>query len=200
MVVLGGGVIGCEYAALFAALGVEVDTGVDRKPLAAGGGQRDRRKSFERTWNIWACGSSSTIASRGECGDGEARLSVESGETVRGEVALIASGRQSNVEALGLEQLGIKLGSRGLVVVNEHYQTNVPNVYAAGDCDWLSRLASTSMEQARVAMVHAFDLGYKDAVSAVLPIAIYTVPEIGMVGLTEDACQADKIAYLVGRA
>ena len=80
-------------------------------------------------------------------------------------------------------------GKRGLIGVNHKYQTSVPNVNAAGDVIGFPALASTSMEQARVAMVHAFDLHYKVYVSPIVPLAVYTVPEIAMVGLTEEACK-----------
>ncbi len=76
----------------------------------------------------------------------------------------------------------------------------VPNIYAAGDVIGFPALASTSMEQARVAMIHAFDLPYKENMSPVLPLAVYSVPEISMVGLTEDECKTKNIPYLVGRA
>jgi len=76
----------------------------------------------------------------------------------------------------------------------------VPNIYAAGDVIGFPALASASMEQARVAMVHAFDLEYKEHVSPVQPIAVYTIPEISSVGLTEDDCRSKDIPYLVGRA
>jgi NAD(P) transhydrogenase len=200
MVVLGGGVIGCEFAALFAALGVEVtlvSTGSRLLPVIDSEIAERLRAHLENLGMRFLFGDRVVSMERTA---GAARMRLESGETLSGDVALIATGRQSNVEGLGLERLGIELGSRGLVLVNEHYQTNVPNIYAAGDVIGFPALASTSMEQARVAMVHAFDLGYKDAVSAILPIAIYTVPEIGMVGLTEDACRTGQIPYLIGRA
>src|SRR5262249_8623353 len=106
----------------------------------------------------------------------------------------------SNVQGLGLETVGITLGPRGLIPVNEHYQTSVPNIYAAGDVIGFPALAATSMEQARVAMVHAFNLQYKERVSSVLPLTVYTIPEIAMVGLTEEACQERGVPHLVGRA
>jgi NAD(P) transhydrogenase len=91
------------------------------------------------------------------------------------------------------------VATRGLIAVNENYQTTVSNIYAAGDVIGFPALASTSMEQARVAMAHAFTLSYKDHVSAVLPLAVYTVPEIALVGLTEEACKQKNIPYVVGR-
>jgi len=127
-------------------------------------------------------------------------LTLDTGDVQEFEVVLITAGRQSNVQGLGLEEVGVQLGKRGLVIVNEEYQTNVPNIYAAGDVIGFPALASTSMEQARVAMTHAFDMPYQEKISPVLPLAIYSVPEISMVGLTEDECKEKNIQYLVGRA
>ena len=90
---------------------------------------------------------------------------------------MIAAGRQSNVQALNLEQVGIKQGKRGLILVDEDYRTNIPNIYAVGDVIGFPALASTSMEQARLAMVNAFDLKYKKEVAPILPYGIYTIPE-----------------------
>jgi len=128
------------------------------------------------------------------------RITLDSGKVVSTETALYAAGRQSNVEGLGLEELGVKIANRGLILVNEKYQTSVPNIYAAGDVIGFPALASTSMEQARVAMVHAFDLGYKERLSPVIPLAVYTIPEISMAGLSEDECIRRQVPYLVGRA
>jgi NAD(P) transhydrogenase len=85
-------------------------------------------------------------------------------------------------------------------MVNDHFQTSVPNIYAAGDVIGFPALASTSMEQARVAMVHAFDLKYKTRVSPVLPYGIYTIPEVSTVGMSEEHCVEANLQYEVGRA
>ena len=87
-----------------------------------------------------------------------------------------------------------------MIIVNDKYQTSVPNIYAAGDVIGFPALASTSMEQARVAMVHAFDLRYKERLSCTLPLAIYSIPEIASVGFTEEECLQKNMPYLVGRA
>jgi NAD(P) transhydrogenase len=87
-----------------------------------------------------------------------------------------------------------------LILVDENYQTNIPNIYAVGDVIGFPALASTSMEQARAAVVDAFDLKYKEHLAPFLPLAVYAIPEISGIGLTEDDCQAKKIPYLVGRA
>jgi len=127
-------------------------------------------------------------------------LTLKDGQQLITGMVLYAAGRTSNTEELNLDGVGVKLGTRGLVLVNEHYQTSVPNIYAAGDVIGFPALASTSMEQARVAMVHAFDLKYKTRVAPILPYAIYTIPELSTVGMTEDDCRAKGIECEVGRA
>jgi NAD(P) transhydrogenase len=112
----------------------------------------------------------------------------------------VAAGRLGRTQGLGLEALGIPVNDRGHVTVNEHYQTSVPNIYAAGDVIGFPALAATSMEQARVAMCHAFDLGYKTRVAPIVPLAVYTIPEVAMAGETEETCRDKGIEHVVGRA
>jgi NAD(P) transhydrogenase len=135
-----------------------------------------------------------------EKSDGKVTLTLRNGQSVAADTVLHAAGRSSNVGDLNLEAVGVKTGNRGLVLVNDHYQTNVPNIYAAGDVIGFPALASTSMEQARVAIVHAFDLKYKTKVASLLPYGIYTIPELSTVGMTEDDCKSKGVAYEVGRA
>ncbi len=125
---------------------------------------------------------------------------LKSGRVVEAEAVLFATGRMGAIQGLALERAGLAAGRRGHLEVNAHYQTAVPHIYAAGDVVGFPALASTSMEQARVAMCHAFDLKYKERVSPVLPMAVYTIPEIGTVGETEESCREKKIPYFVGRA
>ncbi|MGH7276390.1 MAG: FAD-dependent oxidoreductase, partial [Candidatus Rokuibacteriota bacterium] len=113
---------------------------------------------------------------------------------------LFAAGRYGNTKGLALEKVGIPVSDRGLIAVSEHYQTAVPHVYAAGDVTGFPALAATSMEQARVAMCHAFDLKYKTRVAPLFPLAVYTIPEVAMVGETEESCREKQIDYCVGRA
>jgi NAD(P) transhydrogenase len=132
--------------------------------------------------------------------DHHVHVSLEKGGLMEFDVALVAAGRQSNVQGLGLEQVGVKLGERGLILVDENYLTNISNIYAVGDVIGFPALASTSMEQARVAVVHAFDLKYKEKLAPFVPLAVYAIPEISSVGMTEDDCKAKNIDYLVGHA
>ena len=103
-------------------------------------------------------------------------------------------------EGLGLQEIGVETNARGFIQVDKSYRSPVPSIYAAGDVIGFPALASTSMEQARVAVCHAFDFAYKRQVSHVIPFGIYTIPEVSCVGLGEEACKEQKIAYVVGRA
>lgn len=201
MAVVGAGVIGCEYASIFAALGVTVHLIDGRSALLP---HVDREltevllRSFSTRLNIELHLGSEVSGYRK--GDSAVTLTLASGETVEVERVLCAAGRQSNTDALELRNAGVATGARGVITVNDRYQTSAANIYAAGDVIGFPALASTSMEQARVAMVHAFDLKYKTSVAKLLPYAIYTIPELSSVGETEDTCAARGIDYEVGRA
>jgi NAD(P) transhydrogenase len=200
MTVVGGGVIGIEYASIFTALGVGVTLIESRDRLLPFLDEEIVQRLRRRLEGLGLRFVMETRVVGIDPQKDHAKLTLSSGEVIRCDIALFAAGRQSNVEGLGLDTLGVKLGNRGLVLVDEKFQTNIPNIYAAGDVIGFPALASTSMEQARVAMVHAFDLGYKERISAVIPLAVYTIPEIATVGLTEEACREQRKQCLVGRA
>ncbi|HEX2907217.1 MAG TPA: Si-specific NAD(P)(+) transhydrogenase [Phototrophicaceae bacterium] len=200
MAVVGGGVIGSEYASVFAALGIQVTLIEGRDRILPFVDREIVAHLASRLGNLGLQLRLNESILKTEVCDHDVRLTLKSGAELVVDCVLFASGRQGNTAGLGLEALDIELNPRGLIPVNEKYQTSIPNIYAAGDVIGFPALASTSMEQARVAMVHAFDLHYKEYVSPVVPLAVYTVPEIGMVGLTEEACQEQNIPYLVGRA
>ena len=201
MAVVGAGVIGCEYASIFAALGVDVHLVDGRTSLLPhidgeiAGVLLDELQN--RLGVSLHLGVDVDTISRGS---NSVRLALKNGTSLDVEKVLYAAGRKSNTTSLGLEAAGVATGNRGLILVNEHYQTNVPNIYAAGDVIGFPALASTSMEQARVAMVHAFDLKYKTRVAATLPYAIYTIPELSTIGLTPEQCAEKGMACEVGRA
>ena len=200
MAVVGGGVIGSEYASIFTALGVKVSLIEPRDRILPFidseivGQLMDQLTSLGMQFML--NDRMKSIASHA----GHVELTLEKAGVMEFDIALIAAGRTSNIEALGLEKIGVKLGERGLVIVDENYQTSIPNIYAAGDVIGFPALASTSMEQARAAMVHAFDLAYKEKLAPVLPLAVYTIPEISGIGVTEDDCKATKTPYLVGHS
>jgi NAD(P) transhydrogenase len=200
MVVVGGGVIGTEYASIFTALGIRVTLIEPRGRIVSfidsEIGQRLMDQLLKLGINFVFDDRMSAIEARKD----HIHLTLEKGGKKDFDVALIAAGRQSNVQGLELEQVGVKLGNRGLILVDENYQTNIPNIYAVGDVIGFPALASTSMEQARAAVVHAFDLMYKEKLAPFLPLAVYAIPEISAVGLTEDECKEKNIPYLVGRS
>lgn len=200
LAVIGGGVIGCEYASIFMALGVEVTLvdGRDRLlPFLDGeisSRLRDRLAALgmrflfnERPAKI------ENLADR-------VRLSMKSGKILETEAALFAAGRRAAVDGLKIEKAGLSLNDRGYLAVNENYRTSVPHIYAAGDVIGFPALASTSMEQGRVAVCHAFGFNYKQRVASMLPMGIYTIPEISAAGETEESCEEKKLDYCVGRA
>jgi NAD(P) transhydrogenase len=200
MAVVGGGVIGSEYASVFTALGVQVTLLESRDRLLP---MIDHEIAGRLQAQLAQLGLRFVFGDRVTSiavSSDHVHLQLQNSGLLECDIALFAAGRQSNIQGLGLEELGVALGPRGLINVSEHYQTNVPTIYAAGDVIGFPALASTSMEQARVAVVHAFNLHYKEHLSPVLPYAIYTIPEIAMAGLTEEDCVAKGIAYLVGRA
>jgi NAD(P) transhydrogenase len=199
LVVVGAGVIGCEYASMFRALGIDVKL--------VGGSDRllpflDTEISERLRLQMELLGLDVLLSD----GVTEAVLDgplvglrLRSGGWLEAERVLFATGRMGATAGLGLDKAGLEAGPRGHLKVDANYQTAVPHIYAAGDVIGFPALASTSMEQARVAMCHAFDLRYKQSVSPLLPMAVYTIPEIAAVGETEESCREKGIAYAVGR-
>ena len=201
MVVVGGGVIGCEYACIFAALGVKV-TIVNSKSrllahLDAEVGDALRTHVTARLGiTVRANVEVTAMAIENQ----HARVTLSDGSEIYSDVVLYSAGRIGNSAGLGLEELGVKCNKRGYVEVDRNYRTNVPSIFAAGDVIGFPALASTAMEQARVAVCQAFDLKYKQQVSSVLPYCVWTIPEIGTVGETEETLKAHNVAYEVGRS
>ena len=200
MAIVGAGVIGCEYATMFAALGIEVTLidGRDRLLSFLDAEVSDRLRIQMGLLKIDVRLNDHVL--RYETDADAVRLDLKAGGALKVDSVLIAAGRLGNTRSLGLERLGLPVGERGHLSVNEHYQTAIPHIYAAGDVIGFPALAATSMEQARVAMVHAFDLKYKTSVAPIFPLAVYTIPEIAMVGETEESCRDKDIDYSVGRA
>lgn len=200
LAVIGGGVIGCEYASIFMALGVKV-TLVDGRDrllpfLDAEISDRLRDRLKELGMNFWF----NERPVKAENSATGAKLMMKSGKILETEAALFAAGRRAAVDGLVLEKAGLSVNDRGYIAVDENYRTAVSNIYAAGDVIGFPALASTSMEQGRVAVCHAFGFQYKQRVASMLPMGIYTIPEISAAGETEDSCKEKKIEYCVGRA
>lgn len=200
MAVVGGGVIGTEYASIFTALGIKVTLVEPRGRIVPFADSEIVKRLMDQLLQLGLKFMFNHRVTAIEPRGNHIHMTLEKGGKQDFEVALIAAGRESNVQGLGLEQVGVKLGERGLILVDENYRTNIPNIYAAGDVIGFPALASTSMEQARAAIVYAFDLKYKERLAPFLPLAVYAIPEFSSIGLTEDDCKTKDIPYLVGRA
>ena len=200
LAVIGGGVIGCEYASIFTALGVEVALvdGRDRVlPFLDAEISECLRQSLADLGVRFYFGERVSQIERTQ---NSVRIALQSGKTLEMEAALFAAGRRGVVEKLCLDSAGVTLNKRGYIEVNENYRTSAASIYAAGDVIGFPALASTSMEQARVGVCHAFGFQYKQRLASNLPMGIYTIPEISAVGETEESCKEKKIDYEVGRA
>jgi NAD(P) transhydrogenase len=200
LAVIGGGVIGCEYASIFMALGVKV-TLVDGRDrllpfLDAEISERLRERLAALGMQFWFNERPVKVLTTSAGVD----LAMKSGKTLQTESALFAAGRRAAVNGLALEKAGLAINDRGYIAVDDNYRTATSNIYAAGDVIGFPALASTSMEQGRVAVCHAFGFQYKQRVASMLPMGIYTIPEISAAGETEDSCREKKIDFCVGRA
>ena len=200
MVVVGAGVIGCEYSSIFATLGVEVTLvdGHDRILEHADGEIVDTLIYHLRNRNI--------ILRLGEAVtqvfiDDRDRIvtELESGKRIISETLLFSIGRRGATERLNLSAAGLQADARGRLKTNACYQTEVEHIYAAGDVIGLPSLASTSMEQGRLAASHALGL-ICETFSELYPYGIYTIPEISMVGETEERLTEAKAPYEFGIA
>ena len=201
LAVIGAGVIGCEYATMFQALGVTVTLVCSSERLLP---FLDAEISEHLRMQMDFLGldlrrNTTLIETVLDASPDSVLLRLSNGDLWVDRV-LFATGRQGATADLGLDRAGLTATDRGQIKVNQNYQTSVDHIYAAGDVIGFPALASTSMEQARVAMCHAFDLGYKDRVSPILPMAIYTIPEVASVGETEESCAKAGIPYLTGRS
>ena len=207
MIVVGGGVIGTEYACIMAELGVQV-TLIEGRDKVLGFLDQEIADAFQ--YFIRQRGITLRLGEKVEairevevengsvCRLVEATL--ESGKIIHAGTLLYAVGRQGVCKQLGLDNVGIEFDDRERLKVNEHYQTNVDHVYAAGDVIGFPSLASTSMEQGRRAICHAFGACEGNYNTSLFPYGIYAVPEISMIGKTEEQLTAEGIPYESGIA
>jgi NAD(P) transhydrogenase len=200
LVVIGGGAVACEYASVYNALGTEVTLVESRGHLLP---FMDRELADLLAENF------SDVGIRVVLGAGHAAVTanhsgalvrLEDATEIRPDKVIVAAGRRGNTEDLGLDEAGVQVDHSGLVVVDAHYRTTAPWVYAAGDVTGPPALASVSMEQGRVAACHAFGITLRDAVDSYPPFGVFSIPELAMVGLTEEAARAESDDVEVGRA
>jgi NAD(P) transhydrogenase len=195
-VVVGAGVVGIEYASMFAALGVKV-TVVEKQPRLLDFCDVQITEGLQYHLRdlgvVFRLGEVVTAVDR----HGDAVVThLASGKRIASDVVLYAAGRQGETEDLALENAGLEADERGRIAVGPDYRTAVDHIYAAGDVIGGPALAATSMEQGRVAAAHAF--GEQAQMSELVPIGIYTIPEISYVGRHEEDLTAAAIPYEVG--
>ncbi|HZP02545.1 MAG TPA: Si-specific NAD(P)(+) transhydrogenase [Terriglobia bacterium] len=203
LAVIGAGVIGCEYASIFAALGVRV-TLVDRQSRLLPFVDSEIIESLEYhlredRMTIWLRESVSGIELADSGADCQVKVHLASGKQITAEKALYSIGRTGATARLNLPAAGLTADERGRLKVNENYQTDVPHIYAVGDVIGFPSLASTSMEQGRLAACHAFGVQVSSA-PALFPYGIYTIPEISYVGRNEEQLTQENVPYEVGKA
>jgi len=199
MVVIGAGPVGAEYASIFTALGVSV-TVIDMSERMAP--FLDVEVSELLRTYMEEGGSRVLLGTTGEVSRSDGRLQVKlgNGEILHPEVVLFAAGRVGNTEELSVKEAGVECDERARILVDEEYRTTTDGIYAAGDVIGPPALASVSSEQGRVAICHAFGIPFKEAIDPTPPYGVYTIPEVGMVGMTEEAATAAGIDYEVGRS
>jgi len=201
IIVVGAGVVGMEYASFMAALGADV-TLIDQRPAILEFADREIIEAL--------CYHLRQLGVTFRLGEKVAQVRIDpqrefvfadlqSGKRVHGEALIYAVGRQANADQLQLEAAGLAADSRGRLKVNEFFQSDVPHIYAAGDVIGFPALASTSMEQGRLAASHMFGIPFEH-MPDLFPYGIYTIPEISMVGQTEETLTANKVPYEVGIA
>jgi len=198
LIIVGAGVIGLEYASMVSALNIKV-TVIEARPTLLDFADREMIEALmyfmRQRGAMFRLGEK--VVSVGYDDRKRVVASLESGKEVHGDTLLYTVGRRTNADLLNLEAAGLSADERGRIAVNEFFQTSLPHIYAAGDVIGFPALASTSMEQGRLASCHMFGASCENRLSA-MPYGIYTIPEISMVGKTEQELTQDKVPYEIG--
>ena len=203
LAVIGGGVIGCEYATMFAALGVRV-TLIDARerllPFVDGEVIHSLVYQMQQSRVTMRLGEAvKEVELDHSLRNGPVRILLDSGKRIYVDKALYCIGRQGATEGLGLEEAGIAVDERGRIAIDRNYQTSQSHIYAVGDVIGFPSLASTSMEQGRIAACHAFGMTCEH-MPELFPYGVYTIPEISTVGRNEEELTKAGVPYEVGKA
>ena len=198
--IYGAGVIGCEYASIFANLGLKVNLINTRDRLLA---FLDDEITDALGYHLRDQGvvlRHQEEAASVETGDDEVVLHLESGKHIRSDLLLWANGRSGNTAELGLDALGVAVNHRGQIEIDDSYRTSLPHIYAAGDVVGPPALASASYDQGRFVGIHIVEGTCDSKLVEHIPTGIYTSPEISSVGPSERELTEAKVPYEVGRA
>jgi NAD(P) transhydrogenase len=200
MLVLGSGVIACEYASIFAALGCAV-TLIDKAAEPLGFLDAALRAGFLNAFRAMGGtyqGGAEVVGARFD-GFSQVEVTTGNGEVLTADIVFAAFGRVANLDGIGLDRLQLAISKRGHVQVDERFETNIPGIFAAGDAIGPPALACAAADQGRRAALAALGLP-PPAVTSLVPSGVYTIPEIGTVGLSQSDAAAKKIDVIVGRA
>lgn len=200
--IIGAGVIGCEYATIFANLGIptylvnsqkKILNFLDDEISAALVNQMKKEK-------IHILFDTTLKKIHAEDANRDIKVVLSNDDYLHVDMLLYAAGRSGNIKNLDLDKAGVKSGPRETVVVDETYRSSTNRIYAVGDVIGFPALASTSMDQGRVAVSHMFGIKESKSFSDILPFGIYTIPEVSMVGITSQEAEQSKEDYVVGVA
>jgi NAD(P) transhydrogenase len=200
LTIVGGGVIGCEYASIVATLGIPVVL-VERRPRLLEFVDSELIEALQyQMRNIGVTFRfNEEVVGIQKSADHSVSIQLKSGKKISAPLLMYSIGRVGATKDLNLQSIGITPDERGRLKVNENYQTVLNHVYAVGDVVGFPALASTSMQQGRHAACHAFGLAC-DLSTHLLPYGIFTIPEISMVGRNEDELTRDGVPYEIGVA
>lgn len=203
LAVVGAGVIGCEYTTIFSTMGTQVYLINDKEKILP---FVDLEVSTELVSQMQASGVNilfntsidKVIAPKDD--KDMITATLKTGETLHIDMFLFAAGRGGSTKGLNLEKIGVKTGKRDTIVVDHQFRTSIPHIFACGDVIGFPALASTSMDQGRAAVAHIFQTEDVTKLPTHFPYGIYTIPEVSMVGMTEEEAKEAKLDYCTGKA
>jgi NAD(P) transhydrogenase len=201
--IVGAGVIGCEYSTIFATMGAKVFLINDKDtilPFVDTEVSQDLLHQMQAS-NIDILFNTSIVSMQNPSDEEKPiEIRLQNERILLADMFLFAAGRNGNIKALNCEAIGLQIGNRETIIVDATYRSNIPHIYAVGDVIGFPALASTSMDQGRVAVAHIFKTQDLEHLPSYFPYGIYTIPEVSMVGLTEEEAKKQNLSYCVGRA
>ncbi|HSX03975.1 MAG TPA: Si-specific NAD(P)(+) transhydrogenase [Rhabdochlamydiaceae bacterium] len=201
--IVGAGVIGCEYTTIFSTMGTNVSLINDKDKILPFIDQEVATALIEemRKANVNILFNTSVVSMTVPTEDTKPlTIKLKNGTVLESDMFLFAAGRSGNTKALNPGKIGLELTKRETIVVDKTYRTSVPHIYAVGDVIGFPALASTSMDQGRVAVAHIFHTRDLEHLPLQFPYGIYTVPEVSMAGMTEEIAKEKSLSYSVGKA